>query len=39
MKSRFDELLPFYVNGTLDDTDRAWVDDYLREHPKLVVKR
>ncbi|HET9205105.1 MAG TPA: hypothetical protein VFO28_02630 [Burkholderiaceae bacterium] len=34
MKSRFDELLPFYVNGTLDDNDRAWVDEYLREHPK-----
>ena len=34
MKSRFDELLPFYVNGTLTDDDRAWVEQYLREHPK-----
>ena len=33
MKSRFDELLPFYVNGTLPEADRAWVDAYLREHP------
>ncbi|HUG22728.1 hypothetical protein [Piscinibacter sp.] len=33
MKSRFDELLPFYVNGTLPQADRAWVDGYLREHP------
>jgi hypothetical protein len=38
MKSRFDELLPFYVNGTLDDDDRAWVDDYLREHPKSAAE-
>jgi len=33
MKPRFDELLPFYVNGTLSATDRAWVDGYLDEHP------
>ena len=33
MKPQFDELLPFYVNGTLADTDRAWVEDYLSEHP------
>jgi hypothetical protein len=33
MKSRFDELLPFYVNGTLPEADRAWVDAYLNEHP------
>ncbi|MFL6665214.1 MAG: hypothetical protein ACJ8G7_23845 [Rhizobacter sp.] len=33
MKSRFDEILPFYVNGTLPEADRAWVDDYLRQHP------
>jgi hypothetical protein len=31
--TRFDELLPFYVNGTLAEADRAWVDDYLRDHP------
>lgn len=34
MKTRFDELLPFYVNGTLDSADRDWVDAYLREHPQ-----
>jgi hypothetical protein len=33
MKTRFDELLPFYVNGTLGSADRDWVDAYLREHP------
>ena len=33
MKSRFDELLPFYVNGTLGADDRAWIETYLREHP------
>jgi hypothetical protein len=33
MKSRFDELLPFYVNGTLDADDRTWIERYLREHP------
>jgi hypothetical protein len=38
MKSRFDELLPFYVNDTLDATDRAWVDAYLREHPKSAAE-
>jgi len=36
MKEKFDELLPFYVNETLDEADRAWVDAYLREHPKSV---
>jgi len=38
MKEKFDELLPFYVNETLDETDRAWVDAYLREHPKSVAE-
>ena len=33
MKARFDELLPFYANGTLSAADRAWVDDYLHAHP------
>ena len=30
---RFAELLPWYVNGSLDADDRAWVDSYLVEHP------
>lgn len=34
MKQRFDELLPWYANGTLSDEDRAWVDRYLDEHPE-----
>jgi hypothetical protein len=33
MKPRFDELLPFYANGTLSPVDREWVESYLREHP------
>ncbi len=33
MKARFDELLPFYVNGTLSADDRTWIEHYLREHP------
>jgi hypothetical protein len=33
MKNRFDELLPFYVNGTLNDEDKQWVDAYLQDHP------
>jgi hypothetical protein len=38
MKSKFDELLPFYVNGTLAEADRAFVEDYLREHPKSAAE-
>jgi len=38
MKSRFDELLPFYVNGTLSNADRAWVDGYLSEHPAAAAE-
>lgn len=33
MDERFNELLPWYVNGTLSAEDRAWVERYLREHP------
>jgi len=38
MKSKFDELLPFYANGTLDEADRAWVDAYLHEHPQSAAE-
>jgi hypothetical protein len=31
---RFAELLPWYVNGSIDAADRAWVDSYLAEHPE-----
>lgn len=30
---RFAELLPWYVNGSIDAADRAWVDNYLVDHP------
>jgi hypothetical protein len=33
-KQRFDELLPFYANGTLADDERSFVEIWLREHPK-----
>ncbi|MCX8003910.1 MAG: hypothetical protein N2688_02975 [Burkholderiaceae bacterium] len=33
-EQRFAELLPWYVNGTLDAADRAWVEEYLRGHPE-----
>ncbi len=38
MKARFDELLPFYVNGTLPADERAWVEAWLREHPKAEAE-
>ncbi len=38
MKTRFDELLPFYVNGTLAEAERTWVDSYLREHPAAAAE-
>jgi hypothetical protein len=34
MKARFDELLPWYVNGSLGPDDRAVVEQYLAEHPQ-----
>jgi hypothetical protein len=38
MTTRFDELLPFFVNGTLDEADRTWVEAYLREHPAAAAE-
>lgn len=38
MKAKFDELLPFYVNGTLSEADRAFVEAYLREHPQATAE-
>jgi hypothetical protein len=32
-KQRFDELVVWYVNGSLDADDRRWVEDYLQAHP------
>jgi anti-sigma factor RsiW len=33
-RERFAELLPWYVNGTLSEADRQWVEAYLKENPK-----
>ena len=38
MKSRFDELLPFYVNGTLPEGDRSFVETWLHEHPGSMAE-
>lgn len=38
MKNRFDELLPWYVNGSLGAEDRAWVDRYLADHPEAQAE-
>src|SRR5688572_8739895 len=38
MKAKFDELLPFYVNGSLSEADRVWVEDYLRQHPGAAAE-
>jgi len=32
-RQRFEDLLPFYVNGTLVPDDRAWVDACLERTP------
>jgi anti-sigma factor RsiW len=32
MSDRFNELLPWYVNGTLDAADRAWFEQHLAEN-------
>jgi hypothetical protein len=34
MKKRFQELAPWHVNGTLEPSEREWVDRYLRDHPE-----
>ena len=33
VQEEFAELAPWYVNGTISESDRAWVDAYLRRHP------
>lgn len=33
-RRRFEELLPWHVNGTLAAAEREWVERYLREHPE-----
>jgi len=34
MNERFEELLPWYANGSLGAEDRAWVETYLEQHPE-----
>lgn len=34
MNDRFDELLPWYVNGTLGAEDKEWVERYIAAHPE-----
>ncbi len=38
MNDRFTELLPWYVNGTIEPADRAWVDAQLRSHPEAAAE-
>ena len=33
---RFDEMVAFYVNGTLGGEDRAWFESYLKQHPEAA---
>jgi hypothetical protein len=35
---RLDELLPFYVNGTLSDAEREQVETYLQAHPEAQAE-
>lgn len=35
MNDRFEELLPWYVNGSLGAEDRAFVEAHLEQHPEL----
>ena len=32
-KQRFDDLIVWYVNGTLDPDERRWVEDYMQANP------
>ena len=34
MNERFEELLPWYANGTLQGEDLAFVETYLQQHPE-----
>jgi hypothetical protein len=38
MNERFEELLPWYVNGTLGAEDRGWVERYAAEHPEAQAQ-
>lgn len=34
MREQFDELLPWYINGTLEPAQRQWVEQYIAAHPQ-----
>jgi hypothetical protein len=38
MQKRFEELVPWFVNGTLSPPDAEWVTLYLREHPEATAE-
>ena len=38
MDRRFLDLLPWYVNGTLDVQDRAWVEEQIRRDPAMAAE-
>ncbi len=38
MSERFTELLPWYVNGRIDASDRAWVEEHMRTHPQAAAE-
>ena len=37
-EDRFDELLPWYVNGTLDTKGRAWIEAQVEASPELAAR-
>lgn len=37
-EDRFDELLPWYVNGTLDAAGRTWIETQAEASPKLAAR-
>lgn len=37
-RRRLQELLPWHVNGTLEQSEREWVENYLREHPEAQAE-
>lgn len=36
-QTRFNELLPFYINGTLDEADRHWMEVYAKNNPEASL--
>lgn len=37
-EDRFDELLPWYVNGTLPQDERTWMDAFVQAHPEANAR-